>query len=263
MRQPILCLFLLLSALVFAQQNGTATATSQDRDSAKPKLPVIDENACPFEGCAFREWTVTKDSTLYSTWQDSRTETGKLKRGDKVTGITGVHVTRKPDRILVRQSIPDLAAKPGDVILRYMYVGEGFANIWVSGHWHKEYDCSFVTERNGSGCSKGCAAVVTEDGVKEWWVHVKVSNGETGWVLTEDNFDGMDMMGTAFSVSRARNQLALHGPPYRLPLRLAKRAPSNSSPFCQPTSLACAAASQPSTNPKRAIAASPVKSILG
>jgi hypothetical protein len=195
-------------------------------------------------------------------------ETGKLKRGDKATGITGVHVTRKPDRILVRQPIPDLAAKPGDVILRYMYVGEGFANIWVSGHWHKEYDCSFVTERNGSGCAKGCAAVVTEDGVKEWWVQVKVSNGETGWVLTEDNFDGMDMLGSTFPTSgvQARNQLALLAqcqPPYRLSLRLASRAPSNSSPFCQPTSLGWAAASQPSTNPKRAIAASPVKSILG
>jgi hypothetical protein len=85
---------------------------------------------------------------LYSTWQDSRTETGKLKRGDKVTGLTGVHVTRKPDRILVRQPIPELAAKPGDVILRYMYVGEGFANIWANGNWHKEYDCSFIGERN-------------------------------------------------------------------------------------------------------------------
>lgn len=204
MRRTIVGLLLLFTNLAFARQNGPAIATN---DSAEPKLPVIDENACPFEGCTFRKWTVTKDSTLYSTWQDTRTETGKLKPRDRVTGLTGVHVTRKPDRILVRQPIPDLGVKPGDVILRYMYVGEGFANIWANGNWHKEYDCSFITEQNGSGCAQGCAAVVTEAGVKEWWVQVKTGNGKTGWVLVQDNFDGMDILGTIFRPST--NQCAL------------------------------------------------------
>jgi hypothetical protein len=237
MRQQTFCLLLLLATLAFAQQDGAAAAAGQSQDGAEPKLPVIDENACPFEGCTFRQWTVTKDSTLYSTWQDSRTETGKLKRGEKVTGRTGVHVTRKPDRILVRQPIPDLAAKPGDVILRYMYVGEGFANIWANGNWHKEYDCSFITERNGTGCAKGCAAVVTEDGVKEWWVQVRMSDGKTGWVLAQDNFDGMDILGTI--LRPGTDQLALRRPisPYRVPLTLVSLAASNSSPFCHPTSL--------------------------
>jgi hypothetical protein len=194
----------LLSAPTFARQDGRVAAPSQDQDAAEPKLPVIDENACPFEGCSFREWTVTKDSTLYSIWRDSRIETGTLKRGDKVTGLTGVHVTRKPDRILVQQPIPELAAKPGDVILRYMYVGEGFANIWAKGNWHKEYDCSFVVERDGSGCAKGCAAVVTENGVKEWWVQVRTSSGKTGWVLAKDNFDGMDILGTVLPTTGGR-----------------------------------------------------------
>jgi len=214
MRQQTFCLLLLFATLTFAQQDGAAGAAGQSQDGAEPTLPVIDNNACPFEGCTFREWTVTTDSTLYSTWQDSRTETGKLKPGDKVTGLTGVHVTRKPDRILVRQPIADLAAKPGDVILRYMYVGEGFANIWANGTWHKEYDCSFIAERNGSGCAKGCAAVVTEDGVKEWWVQVRTSSGKTGWALAHDNFAGMDILGTTFPITsgRALNQLALRRP---------------------------------------------------
>jgi len=195
MRQRTLCVLLLFTALALAQQDRTTAAASPDQPGAEPPLPVIDENACPFEGCSFREWTVTKESALYSTRQDSRTKTGKLKPGDKVTGLTGVHVIYEPDRILVRQPIPELAVKPGDVILRYMYVGEGFANIWANGNWHKEYDCSFITERNGAGCAKGCAAAVTEDGVKEWWVQVRTSNGKTGWVLTQENFDAWTSWG--------------------------------------------------------------------
>jgi hypothetical protein len=97
---------------------------------------------------------------------------------------------------------------------------------------------------------------------------VRTSNGITGWVLAQDNFDGMDILGTTFPTTGGRvlNQLALrrqNQSPYRVPLRLASRAVSNSSPFSQPTNLDWAAASHPNTNPNRAIAASPVKSMLG
>ncbi len=198
MRVLRLSSLLLFTALVFAQRDSTVPAANPPQNNAEPKLPVIDPNACPSEGCTFREWTVTKESTLYSSWQDGRTEVGRLKPRDKVIGLTGVHITRKPDRILVKQAIPELSLKPGNVILRYMYVGEGYANIWAKGEWHKEYDSSFITERDGSGCSEGCAAVVAQDGVKEWWVQVKVDNGQTGWVLARDNFEGMDLLGAAF-----------------------------------------------------------------
>lgn len=44
---------------------------------------------------------------------------------------------------------------------------------------------------------------------------------------------------------------------------LLMRAPSNSSPFCQPINLGRLAASHPRAKPKRAIAESPTKSISG
>jgi hypothetical protein len=50
---------------------------------------------------------------------------------------------------------------------------------------------------------------------------------------------------------------------YLPPTALFTRAASNSSPICQPTSFGRLAASHPSANPKRAIAASPVKSMSG
>ena len=132
---------------------------------------------------------------MYSSWQEGRTELARLKAGEEVTGLTGVHVTLRPDRILVKTAIPNLALKPGDIVLRYMYLGEGFANIWANGVWHKSEDCTFITEKSGEGCLRDCSAVVTEEGVKEWWVKIKTSDGQVGWVLVEHNFDGMDSLG--------------------------------------------------------------------
>jgi hypothetical protein len=185
---------LLLVTFAIAQQSATK-APAKPGIVAEPSLPVIDYNACPFEGCTFGKWKVKKHSTIYSSWRKGRAELAKLKPGDEVTGLTGVHITRKPDRILVKQAIPDLRLKPGDVVLRYMYLGEGFANVWFNGVWHKSEDCTFVTEMNASGCLRDCAAIVTEEGVKDWWVKIKTSDGMVGWVLVEDNFDGMDSLG--------------------------------------------------------------------
>jgi len=182
---------LLLALLTVAPLAQTGASANPDL-TAEPDLPVIDYNACPFEGCTFGKWKVTKNSRVYSSWRKDRVEIARIKPGEKVTGMTGVHITRKPDRILVSQDMPDLGLKRGDLILRYMYLGEGFANIWFNGAWHKGEDCTFITEKRGQGCLRDCQAIVTEEGRKDWWVKIKTSDGKTGWVLVEQNFEGMD-----------------------------------------------------------------------
>jgi hypothetical protein len=184
--------FFVLVAVASSQQSSMAVPGQSKGSVSEPRLPVIDYNACPFEGCTFGRWKVTKESTIYSTWQHARTVIGKLEPGEEVTGLTGVHITLKPDRILVKKPIPDLGLGPGDVILRYMFLGEGYANIWYGGSWHRQFDCTFITEKNDEGCLRDCSAVVTDVGVKDWWVKVKTSSGKTGWVLARGNFDGMD-----------------------------------------------------------------------
>ena len=188
-------LFIFIATLALGQQSQSPSGSSAETGNGEPSLPVIDYNACPFEGCSFRKWKVLRESTMYSTWEEKRVEISRLKPGQEVTGITGVHITSRPDRILVKKEIPNLGLNPGDIIFRYMYVGEGFANIWTKGTWHKEADCSFLKEKNGDGCTRDCAAIVTEEGVKNWWVNIKTSDGKMGWVLAEDNFGGMDALG--------------------------------------------------------------------
>jgi len=185
-----LLLFCLLVPLVSGRQ------VPSDKSAAhEPSLPVIDYNACPFEGCTFGKWVVAHDSTIFSSWKDDKKPVSTIKKGEVVTGITGVHFTYEPDRIQVLKPIPELHLQPGDIVLRYMYHGEGFADIWVNGRWKKEYDCSFVTEKDGSGCSRDCSAKVISEGRKDWWVRLKTAQGSIGWARVEDQFDCMDSLG--------------------------------------------------------------------
>src|ERR1051325_10483855 len=124
-RLPI---FLLFAAFAIAQ-HPARNISANSSAAAEPGLPVVDLNACPFEGCTFGKWKVTKNSTVYSSWQDGRTELARLSPGDEVTGLTGVHVTRRPDRILVKEAIPRLGLKRGDILLCHTYEGEGFSDI--------------------------------------------------------------------------------------------------------------------------------------
>jgi hypothetical protein len=147
-----------------------------------------------------------QDSILYTSWKPGRVPIGRLTKGEIVKGITGVHITKKPDRIPVFQAIPELGLRPGDVILRCMYLGEGFANIWANGKCVKEIDCTLVSEKRGGGCLRDCPAVVEEDGVKEWWVQVKASSGKIGWTKVDNNFDGMDSLASnSFSTAGSEN----------------------------------------------------------
>ena len=36
-----------------------------------PALPLYNWKACPFEGCAYRQWTASKP-VAYDTWKQSR-----------------------------------------------------------------------------------------------------------------------------------------------------------------------------------------------
>ena len=170
--------------------------TPPNKPAAKePPRPVVNENVCPGEGCSFRKWIVNRDSTIYSSWKDDRKPIGSLKKGQVVTGQTGVHITYAPDRIQVTKPIPDLQLQPGEIILRYMYEGEGYADIWVKAQWKKEYDCSFVTEKDGSGCSRDCSAKVISEGKFVWWAQVKTAQGTVGWAKNEGQFDCIDSLG--------------------------------------------------------------------
>ena len=172
----------------------SAPPAERKAHTSEPVLPVLYEKACPFEGCTFREWTVAQLSTMHPSWEDSRSVVATLKVGEKVTGITGVLVVRKPDRFLVKRPIAHLSLKAGDVILQYVEWGEGSADLWAKGVWYKSFDWG-QTGEDGDLVLSDENITLVEHGSSEWWVQVKTLRGKVGWVLANDNFNGMDALG--------------------------------------------------------------------
>jgi len=171
------CSFLLLATLVTAQ--GLPAS-----ESAEPKLPVINYDACPGRNRKVPHWKIERQTPIYSSWDLRRVVIGTAKPGEEVTVLAGVTVTRKPDRVSVIRPIPDLSLKPGDTFLRYDTFGEGDANIWVHGVWHKDIDLSRTTEKDGAGCGNSeCDSIVVENGIRERWVQVKTRAGATAWMI--------------------------------------------------------------------------------
>lgn len=189
-RVNVLIIASVIVPILLAAQYAPKNSSAPD-----PPLPVIDYNACPFEGCHFGKWIVAHDSTIFSTWRPARKPVASLKKGEIVTGLTGVHITYQPDRVEIKSSIPELGIGPGDTILRYMYHGEGFCDLWIKGRWHRDYDCTFIAEKEIGGCLRDCAAQVVSNGNKDWWVRLRTSQGAIGWVKVEDQFNCMDSFG--------------------------------------------------------------------
>jgi len=179
MRMQLGLLFVLLATIATAQRTPTVAST-------EPKLPVIDDKACPAKGRVVSNWTIKRNSPLYSSWQNRRSQIGTLKAGEKVTVLKGVYLTRAPDKILVTKPMPTLNLKPGDMILRYESLGEGSANFWAKGVWYEDGNLWKTIEKDGeTGCGavEACDSKVIEDGSHERWVQVKTSTGQTGWTL--------------------------------------------------------------------------------
>jgi hypothetical protein len=186
---------ILVPLLLVFPAAGLGQQAAEKPKAHPPDLPVIDYDACPFEGCHFGKWIVTHQASIFTTWKDGRKPWATLEKGEIVTGLTGVHITYEPDKIKVLSPIPELGLQIGDVILRYMYHGEGFADFWMNGRWIKDYQADFITEIDNSGCLRDCSARVISEGRKDWWVRLKTSDGKVGWAKVADQFNCMDSFG--------------------------------------------------------------------
>jgi len=61
---------------VFCQVASPAAGDSKAMPA--PALPYYDWKACPFEGCAYREWSARKAVAVYDTWEQKRRPIARL-----------------------------------------------------------------------------------------------------------------------------------------------------------------------------------------
>ena len=192
----LLLMFTVMALATVGQEAGAAGGVESKAMDA-PRLPFLDWKACPFEGCAYREWTARNSVTVYDSWKPERQQIAKLSAGDKVTGLTGLVITYKPGLIRMEKDLPEQKLKRGDTILTYAYRGEGFSAVWFNGRYYPEFDISFAKWPDGTGCGgEHCAAKCVDQGKKSWWAQIKLKDDRTGWVNMDHGcFDGVDMLG--------------------------------------------------------------------
>jgi hypothetical protein len=204
----ILALILIFAVVAPALFSQNSEQTAGPQPMPTPPVPYYDWKACPFEGCAYRQWTALSSVIVHDTWMPTRHSVAKLVKGDKVLATSGVVITFRPGLIRVEQDLPDQQLQQGDTVLTYAYRGEGFSAVWYKGKYDPSFDISFAKWPDGTGCAGDhCAGTYVDLGEKEWWAEVKLASGLQGWVnipldMTNAKFDGMDALASLKMPSR-------------------------------------------------------------
>src|SRR5882724_5618085 len=86
---------------------------------AAPPNPFIDNGACPFECCTYRDWKTVKPITLLDKPKGAAS-VGYVAAGSTVHAITG-EVISKPMRVVAEHAYADSPIKKGDVFYELHY----------------------------------------------------------------------------------------------------------------------------------------------
>ncbi len=181
---------------------SSASHSSQSLAVAKPPIPYVDIGACPFEGCVYREWVANSAVMIRKERSKTALLAFTVKKGERVTALTGVVITTKPGRVLFRESINldsdsgVLHIEPGETLFLLTYQGEGSTKAWFQGkiYDHVLGETAFFDSRCEKDPSR-CVGRIVERPVSEWWVQIRNSRGQIGWTKETDKFDGKDALG--------------------------------------------------------------------
>jgi len=188
--------------VVFGALLLAPTALAGDR-RVHPSAPTVPHDAhgvCPFECCAYREWTVDADTDVRRDRKDGAAVAFRLHKGDRVIGVTGVVVTTQLGRAVVREpvtTVPDhVRLKPGDTVYVLHYLGEAVWRAWVRGRF---FEADFApTDHPCTGPrqpSSICVLQIVKDPAAQWWVKVRTGDGKEGWTRHTENFGHIDSCG--------------------------------------------------------------------
>jgi hypothetical protein len=182
--RPVGALLVLLAAVALAASGGASTPTP-------PSVPWVHYGACPMECCTYGEWTVEKDTVVRVDRRDGARVAFRLRRGEKVEGVTGVVVTTKLGRALVTTPTTlgnsEVAMQEGDVLYVLHPVREGYWYVWARGHFESAR-IGLPRER----CAGECAIRMLEVPTSVWWAQIRNDLGQEGWSRRIADFGDVD-----------------------------------------------------------------------
>ncbi|MEI6260560.1 MAG: hypothetical protein WCR46_11715 [Deltaproteobacteria bacterium] len=189
-----------LTSIPKSSSSDTANKSQEDTETdVPPKLPFVKSPACPFEGCRFGKWKLTKPVKLYSAPDINSSVISELKINDDVEASTGQVITSQYGQVKVMKGVKitsdkgDFFLKPGDFLYEMLYLGEGMCIVFYKGNtieisegWNSE---------TGSVADQNRWGQLVQKRLSDWWVKVYVpKNKMNGWIVNP-KADGMDMFG--------------------------------------------------------------------
>ena len=179
----------------------TITDSTQHRQPSTPSY-YEDYGACPFECCTYRRWTVNADTIFYKGRSTNSPAVFHAKKGEHVTGLTGVVITLRPGKALVKKvttlgiaGMHQVRVKAGDILYLLHYEGEGVYKFWYRGRIY-ESDMPFAPDlHKGPGYKESEYLQQLSEPQTVWWVKVKNGHGQIGWSKQDNHFDDMDACG--------------------------------------------------------------------
>lgn len=202
--------------MVFAAALAAAPALGQSGGPPLANSWYVDKDACPFEGCTYREWTVETDTVLYDKpWGEAPVGTAAV--GDKVFGLTGIVYT-KPIPITVAVAAKHAAIQPpadpvmldlvpDETIHLLTYRGEGSFLAWYGTRLliiepHRtmlttlpDIGWGITSCRDPEPKCWWQVPVGKQRYESVWWAQIMLPDGKAGWTRELNNFGNIDALG--------------------------------------------------------------------
>lgn len=155
----------------------------------RPHEPYIDDGACPFECCTYRDWTALNAIRVYAAPRKAAPVSFTIPRGERFRALTGhvrfdrvgVVVMRHPMTLSGDQDRDTVRVAPGDTVYVLSDMGEGYVRLWVRGHVVSEEEFWMAPGQDQSGDPHARGILIREP-VEMWWVKVRSRTGRIGWI---------------------------------------------------------------------------------
>jgi hypothetical protein len=159
-----------------------------------PPVPFEDVGVCPFERCAYGEWTARQAVAVRHERRRGSTVAFRVPRGATVTAVSGVVITLKAGRVHFREPHEmnsrsgRVRVEPGQTLYLLTYEGEGFTKAWFAGRLYDGLDGSDFFNAACDDDPGRCVGRIVEKPRREWWVQLRNAAGRVGWTDQPEAF---------------------------------------------------------------------------
>lgn len=186
-------------AIVEARKARARARLAAMAPSERPPERYVAKDACPFECCVYRRWSVLEDTTLVAA-PGGGSLVARARAGTHVEGLTGeVHLVPVPVAVVHAEPAydPKAEVEPGEIIFLLDGLGEGMRHVWHRGVVRTMSTSGEVQQACPFPDDECWGELLVPDEAREesvWWMQVRLPDGTEGW-SRDQHFGDMDACG--------------------------------------------------------------------